>query len=73
MNTAIAPNIPPHRHESEVWPAPVPDLPEEARQEIDGRSLDPTQGRKIGSAPYDDPTQGRRIGSGPYDDPTRGR
>jgi carbonic anhydrase len=34
-------------------------------------SFDPTQGRKIGSDPYDDPTQGRKIGSDPYDDPTR--
>jgi hypothetical protein len=37
------------------------------------RSFDPTQGRKIGSDPYDDPTQGRKIGSDPYDDPTRTR
>lgn len=35
--------------------------------------LRPTQGRKIGSDPYDDPTQGRRIGSESYDDPTQGR
>jgi hypothetical protein len=34
---------------------------------------DPTQGRKIGSDPYDDPTQGQKIGSDPYDDPTRTR
>jgi hypothetical protein len=37
------------------------------------RSIDPTQGSKIGSDPYDDPTQGRQIGSHPYDDPTRAR
>jgi hypothetical protein len=73
MSTATAPTVRPHRHESEEPPRPVPDLPEEAREEIDGRSLDPTQGRKIGSEPYDDPTQGRRIGSDRYDDPTRGR
>jgi carbonic anhydrase len=36
-------------------------------------SFDPTQGRKIGSDPYDDPTQGRKLGSDPYDDPTRAR
>ena len=73
MNIAIAPNVRPNHHESEEWPAPVPDLPEGARQEMDARPLDPTQGRKIGSDPYDDPTQGRQIGSDPYDDPTRGR
>jgi hypothetical protein len=39
----------------------------------DIRSFDPTQGRQIGSDPYDDPTQGRKIGSDPYDDPTRAR
>jgi hypothetical protein len=43
------------------------------RGSIDARLLDPTQGTKIGSEPYDDPTQGRQIGSDPYDDPTKGR
>ena len=73
MNTAIAPNVWPNPHESEEWPAPVPDVPDGAREGIDARSLDPTQGRKIGSEPYDDPTQGRKIGWDPYDDPTQGR
>lgn len=43
------------------------------RDSIDARLLDPTQGTKLGSDPYDDPTQGRQIGSDPYDDPTKGR
>lgn len=43
------------------------------RDSIDARLLDPTQGTRIGSDPYDDPTQGRQIGSDPYDDPTKGR
>jgi hypothetical protein len=72
MNTAIAPNVRPNPHEREEWPTLVPDLPEETRDAIAARLLDPTQGRKIGSDPHDDPTQGRQIGSDPYDDPTRG-
>jgi hypothetical protein len=73
MKTAIAPNVQPDRYDSEEGPALVRDLPDGAREAIDARSLDPTQGRKLGSDPYDDPTQGRKIGSHPYDDPTRGR
>lgn len=73
MRTAIAPDVQPNPHEREAWPAPVPDLPEGARHEIDGRSLDPTQGRKIGFEPHDDPTQGRQIGADRNDDPTRAR
>jgi hypothetical protein len=73
MKTATAPNVRPQRHESESWQAPIPDLPEEAPQEIDAHSVDPTQGRKIGASPYDDPTYGRKIGAGIHDDPTRGR
>ena len=67
------PNVRPDRYDSEEWPALVPDMPDGAREAIDARSLDPTQGRKIGSEPYDDPTQGRLIGSDPYDDPIQGR
>ena len=73
MQTATAQNVRPQRHESERWPAPIPELPEEAAQEVDARSVDPTQGRKIGATPYDDPTHGRKIGTAFYDDPTRGR
>ena len=73
MKAAVAPNFQPDGHESEAWPVLVPDISDGAREAIGARSLDPTQGSKIGSEPYDDPTQGRRIGSDPYDDPTRGR
>jgi hypothetical protein len=73
MKTAIAPNIRPDLYDSEEWPALVPNLPDGAREAIDARWLDPTQGRKVGSEPYDDPTHGRQIGSDPYEDPTRGR
>ena len=74
MKTAFTPNVRPDRYESGKWPATVvPYVPDRARATIKVRSLDPTQGRKLGSEPYDDPTQGRKIGSDPYDDPTRGR
>jgi hypothetical protein len=73
METATARNIRPDRYDSEEWPAPVPDTPDRAPEAIDARSLDATQGTKIGSEPYDDPTQGRQIGSDPDGDPTRGR
>jgi hypothetical protein len=73
MQTAIAPNVQPNRHDGEKWPALVSDMPDGTRDATDARPLDPTQGRKIGSEPYDDPTQGRQIGSDPYDDPAQGR
>jgi len=73
MKTAITPNIRPDRYESGKWSAVVAYVPDRAREAIEVRSFDPTQGRQIGSEPYDDPTQGRKIGSDPYDDPTRGR
>ena len=73
MKTATAPNIRPDRYDGEEQQAPVPDTPDRAPEAIDARSLDPTQGTKIGSEPYDDPTQGRQIGSDPLDDPTQAR
>jgi hypothetical protein len=73
MKTAIAPNVQPDHHDSGKWPTLVPDSLDGAREAVDARSFDRTQGTKIGSEPYDDPTQGRKIGSDPYDDPTRGR
>lgn len=73
VSTAIAPNIQPDHYDSEDWPALVPDIPGGSRDPTDPRSLDPTQGSKIGSEPYDNPTQGRQIGSDPHDDPTQGR
>ena len=49
------------------------ELQHEPLEELDVRGFDPTQGREVGSDPYDDPTQGRRIASRAYDDPTQGR
>lgn len=73
MKTAIAPHARPDGYERKQWPPLFRDQRDGAREAIDARSFDPTQGTKIGSEPYDDPTQGRQIGSYPYDDPTRVR
>ena len=73
MKTAVAPNVRPDRSESGEWSTLVPDLPDGAREAIEARYLDPMQGVKIGSEPYDDPTQGGKVGADPYDDPTQGR
>jgi hypothetical protein len=73
MKTASALNVRPDRYESEKWPTRVPDLPDRGLEPTEAHSLDPTQGSKVGSEPYDDPTQGRQIGSDPYDDATQGR
>ena len=73
MTTTIAPDLKPHHTEREEWPTLDRDPADATREELDTHPFDPTQGRKIGSDPYDDPTQGRRLGSDPYDDPTQGR
>jgi carbonic anhydrase len=49
------------------------DLPEPAPSGFNGSSVDPTQGKRIGSRPRDDATQGLRLGSRRDDDPTRAR
>jgi hypothetical protein len=68
--TTVAPSL----TESEEWGTLAQDPAHATREEFDApQSFDLTQGRKIGSDPYDDPTQGRKIGSDPYDDPTRAR
>ena len=71
MTTTVAPSLKPDRAESDKRPnlVPVPAGTTPQRRAV--HSFDPTQGRKIGSDPYDDPTQGRKIGSDAYDDPTR--
>ena len=73
MTPTAAPDLKPDRDESEERPilraVPVHTTPAEP----EARSVDPTQGRRIGAYPYDDPTQGRRIGSHSHDDPTQGR
>ena len=68
-----APKLEPDRREPAEHPALVTDPPESSRQARETYPVDPTQGSKIGSEPYDDPTQERKIGADPHDDPTRGR
>jgi hypothetical protein len=71
MSIAVAPDRASHHSESEQPTTLGLDLADTTLGGSDTPSFDPTQGRKIGSDPYDDPTQGRKIGSHPYDDPTR--
>ena len=74
MTTAITPDLKPDHHRSRRVGQPLTEIRlHPTHDELDTYPFDPTQGRKIGSDPYDDPTQGRKIGSDPYDDPTRGR
>lgn len=73
MTTAVAPDRESHHSEDQQPTTPGRDGADKAGEELDTRSFDPTQGRTIGSDPYDDPTQGRKIGSNRYDDPTRAR
>jgi hypothetical protein len=73
MTTTVAPDLKPGDSEIEASPTLDPNPAEETRHEPDARSFDPTQGRQLGSDPYDDPTQGRQLGSGPHDDPSQGR
>jgi hypothetical protein len=73
MTTTVAPNLKPDHAESDRRPTLVPVPADTTPQQPDVGSFDPTQGRNIGSDPYDDPTHGRKIGSDPYDDPTRAR
>ena len=68
-----APKFESDKNEPAEHPTLVPDLADSPRQTWETQPLDPTQGRKIGSDPYDDPTQGRKIGADPYDDPTQGQ
>jgi hypothetical protein len=70
MTTNVATDLKPDRTESDRRPTLVRAPAGTTSREPDMRSFDPTQGRKIGSDPYDDPTQGRKIGSDPDDDPT---
>ena len=55
MTATVARNLKPDDSEGEEWPALFPVPPETTPEERD--SFDPTQGRKIGSDPYDDPTR----------------
>jgi hypothetical protein len=73
IETALARNRAFAAAGSDQRPTLVPAPADTTPQEPDVRSFDPTQGRKIGSDPYDDVTQGRKLGSDPYDDVTQGR
>jgi hypothetical protein len=73
MTSTLATDLKPDHYQSEQRPTLRPVPAETTPDGPDGGSFDPTQGRQIGSHPYDDPTQGRKIGSDPYDDPTRVR
>jgi hypothetical protein len=59
MTTTIAPELKPDHSEREEWSALDRDPAHATREELDTHSFDPTQGRKIGSDPYDDPTRAR--------------
>ena len=72
MRTALARDLESDHQESEGRPTVRVHLAVPAPNEPGPRSFHPTQGRKIGSDPYDDATQRRKIGSDPYDDPTQG-
>jgi hypothetical protein len=72
MTTIVTPDIEQDHPEGQEWPILAPDLADTPREDR-ADWFDPTQGRTIGSSPYDDPTQGRKLGSDPYDDPTRAR
>ena len=61
MTTTVAPDL----SVPEAWPTHDPEHAHTEREERDRQSFDPTQGRKVGSDPYDDPTTGRQIGSEP--------
>jgi hypothetical protein len=71
MTTTAGSDAKPDHAEHEEWPLDGRDVAHTIGEKPDTHSFDPTQGRKIGSEPYDDPTQGHTIGSHPQDDPTR--
>ena len=59
MTTTVAPNLKPDRTESEEWSTVDRDPARTTLEELVSHPFDPTQGRKIGSDPYDDPTRAR--------------
>jgi hypothetical protein len=73
MRTAVAHDVESRHREIEEQPT-LGLAPADSRREgPDAHFIDATQGRQIGSDPYDDATQGSQIGSDPYDDATRAR
>jgi hypothetical protein len=73
MTTTVTPDSRQVEAESREWPTLDLDPTHATHVEPDARFFDPTQGRKIGSDPYDDPTPGAQARLRPYDDPTRAR
>ncbi len=69
MTTTVAPNPKPDHAESDRRPTLVPVPAAPTPQKPDVRSFDPTQGRKLGSDPYDDPTHGPRSAPTPTTTP----
>ena len=59
IETALARNRAFAAAGSDQRPTLVPASADTTPQEPDVRSFDPTQGRKLGSDPYDDPTRAR--------------
>ena len=73
MTSNVSPHLASDHHEAEERPTLRTVPAQTTPVEPDARYFDPTQGRQLGSHPYDDPTQGRKIGSEANDDPTRVR
>jgi hypothetical protein len=73
MRTAVVREIEPHHQEREEHPTLGLAPADARREERDAHSIDATQGRRIGSDPYDDATQGSQLGSRPSDDATQPR
>ena len=61
MTSTLATDLKPDHYQSEQRPTLRPVPAETTPDGPDGGSFDPTQGRKIGSDPYDDPTRVRRT------------
>jgi hypothetical protein len=61
MTSTIAPELKPDHTESEEWPTLGRAPTHTTHEKFDADSFDPTQGRKIGSDPYDDPTHARKT------------
>ena len=59
MTTTTAHDLKPAHTGPEEWPTLDRDPTHATLEELDTHSFDPTQGRKIGSDPYDDPTRAR--------------
>ena len=59
MTITAAPDLETDPPDSEQPPASLREFSDPTQEHPDAPSYDPTQGRKIGSDPYDDPTRTR--------------